>query len=112
MSLMSKPSNMEPLKQQFFLLETAIAAPTNRFQVPSNKNVGSLLFQPPGVPLPGGRLPTNQPAPGVYVAAPYRGIVVVPKSWFDERCIVGPRAAQPRMPTVTPDLELIPQKPE
>jgi hypothetical protein len=103
---------MEPLKQQFFLLETAIAAPTNRFQVLSNKNVGSLLFRPPGVPLPRGKFPTTQPAPGVYVASPYRVIVVVPDSRFDDRCIVGPRAAQPRMPTVTPDLELIPQKPE
>jgi hypothetical protein len=86
--------------------------PTSRFFVLTNNNAGSLLFRPTNAPLPGSELSISRPAPGIYEAAPYKCIVVVPDAQLDDQCIVGPRANPPRMPTIKPDLELIPRKPK
>ena len=102
MNFIAKPSNMEPVKLQGFLANPTTAAPANWFFVPTNNNAGSLLFRPPKT--------TNHTSPGVYEGAPYKCIVVVPGPQHDDRCIIGLGAAQSRMPTITPDLELIPRK--
>ncbi len=82
---------------------TTLPAPTNRF--------GILRFPKRGTgPSPGNQLAMNLPASGVYRAAPYSSIVVVPPAHLDDRCVVGRSAPQPRMPTVIPDLQFIPWK--
>jgi hypothetical protein len=101
---------MEPVKLQAFLAIPAAAAATNWFFVLTNKNAGSLLFRSPNAPRPGSEPSRNHPAPGVYEGAPYKCIVVVPGPQQDDRCIIGLGAAQSRMLTITPDLELIPRK--
>lgn len=110
MDSIANPSKMEPVKLPAFLTIPADAAPTNRFFAPTNRNAGSLLFRSPNAPRPGSELLRNHPAPGVYEGAPYKCIVVVPGPQQDDRCIIGLGAAQSRMLTIMPDLELIPRK--
>ena len=55
------------------------------------------------------QFPTRYPpAPGVYEASPFTGIIVVPGPHPDDRCIIKP-GHSPTMPQLAPDLRLIPR---
>jgi hypothetical protein len=55
---------------------------------------------------------SNLPPPGVYESSPYTCIVVVPDTHLDEACLISPRGPQPFMPTLKPDVRLIPRTPK
>ena len=51
-------------------------------------------------------------APGIYKTEPYTCLVLVPGRHLDDKSIIsGNRGPQIQMPTVRPDLKLIPRKP-
>ncbi len=50
-----------------------------------------------------------RPPPGVYEAAPFTCIVVVPGAHPDDRCVVGAPNVDPNMPMAKPELRLIPR---
>jgi hypothetical protein len=105
-------SNTEPVKSKSLLTNSAATATTNWFFVQTNNNAGSSLVRLPRAPLPESGLWTNHPAPGVYEAAPYKGIVIVPDTQLDDPSTIVPADTQPLMPIVTPELELVSRKPE
>jgi len=56
--------------------------------------------------------PPARPKPGIYETAPYTSIIVVPGPHPDDRAIVplgGPGTAIPSIPTIQPELRLIPR---
>src|SRR5581483_8144251 len=82
---------------------TASRQPTNRF-----------FFTPRSKPVPSPR----QPAPGVYEAAPFTAIVVVPHDGMDEGIlrptdtnIPAGTLGSSKMPIITPELRLLPRSP-
>jgi hypothetical protein len=109
-NLNARASVTESVKSKSFLSTPAAAPTTSQMFVLTNKNSGALLFSPPGAFLHGRGPSTNQPSPGVYEAAPYKGIVIVPDAQPDDRCIIVPPAAQPHITTIAPDLKLVPRK--
>src|ERR1041384_2695790 len=52
---------------------------------------------------------SNSPAPGVYITEPHTCIVVVPGRHPDEARAVNPTHRTAPMPTIQPDVRLIPQ---
>ncbi len=59
---------------------------------------------------------TKQYPPGVYETAPFTGIVVVPSPQIDDKMMLAMKGASkgtlPSMPTVQPELRLIPRAPK
>ena len=55
---------------------------------------------------------SNSPAPGVYITEPYTCIVVVPDRHPDEASAVNPTQRTAPMPTIQPDVRLIPLRPK
>jgi hypothetical protein len=82
-------------------------------QVTAGTNGWRPLSQSSAKPLPFRGMPSNSMvlAGGVYEAAPYSMIVVVPGPHADERGFVRPVEPNWPMPVVKPDLRLIPRSP-
>jgi hypothetical protein len=74
---------------------------TNGLFVPTNR-----LFKVlPARPSP------SRPKPGVYKSEPYSGIVIVPGPHPDDRALFG-GGGESKIPTVVPDLRLVPLYPK
>ncbi len=67
---------------------------------------------PPSPALKGKRSSRDVVKPGIYEAAPFAGIVIVPGPQFDDRAVLEPKGRGISMPTITPELRLIPRSPK
>lgn len=86
----------------------AVLPPTNTNAPVLRTNPPLLNPHAPRLALGGQSAGEAVTAPGVYVAEPFNCLVVVPAAELDDRCLIGGGAPAVTMPTLKPELRLVP----
>jgi hypothetical protein len=94
------PSQALLLNSRVWVLTNAVGSSSNLWMLPQQPRLFALGPRPDA--------PMTAP-PGMYEPEPYKGIVVVPGSQWDDRCLVFGGDPTAPMPVHKPELRLIPR---